>query len=166
MLEAAWRYVADGRRSPVAPAGDVAAVVDHVREGFGRWVARSGWAAAGSVACGVDSCPNLIVDPTRCAGLFVFTPGLDVVGICERCARVASGDVAAAPGCFGAVSSLYVFRSETDGHGERLVDDAEAQCHDCRVPEPVAGWAEEAPSFRLCWDCATARAESDNGVTE
>lgn len=119
LLAAAWRYVADGRRSPVAPAGDVAAVVDHVREGFGRWVARSARASSGSVACGVDSCPNLIVDPTRCAGLFVFTPGLDVVGICERCARVASGDVAAAPGCFGAVPSLYVFGSETDGRGER-----------------------------------------------
>lgn len=119
LREAAARYVADGRRSPVAPVGEVAAVVDHVREGFGRWVARSGWASSGSVACGVDSCPNLIVDPTRCAGLFVFTPGLDVVGICERCARVASGDVAAAPGCFAAVSSLYVFGSETDGRGER-----------------------------------------------
>lgn len=30
-------------------------------------------------------------------------------------------------------------------------------CADCFCDEPPTGWAEEAPSFRLCWECVQER---------
>jgi RNA polymerase subunit RPABC4/transcription elongation factor Spt4 len=89
----------------------------------------------------------------RCAGLFVFTPGLDVVGICERCARVASGDVAAAPGCFAAVPSLYVFGPE-DGEQLDKRGDAVHLCPFCGSDD-ISGdsWEQDGPTVSQVVDC-------------
>lgn len=38
--------------------------------------------------------------------------------------------------------------------------DDEVLCADCHDPEPSEGWAEEAPNFRLCHDCSSARTDN------
>jgi len=45
------------------------------------------------------------------------------------------------------------------------VNEDETMCADCYTPEPRNGWAEEAPHFRLCYECANARGEDDDEVT-
>lgn len=64
-----------------------------------------------------------------------------------------------------------------DGYDDVVVvrcdecDNPNRRCADCGCSEPPAtdgGWAEEAPDFRLCFDCSNARflAETGDDVTE